>query len=132
MTGTKIPARFQTDTIGGIARVTYDFADYGGAVGLITLPLELPDGAIVTRGVVDVVTAPTSGGSATIALGLNAANDLLTATAIASFTGQIELLDDALVKLTADRKVTATVAVAALTGGVFNIYLDYYSPIRGQ
>lgn len=132
MPGTTIPARFQADTIGGMARVTYDFADYGGAIGWLELPLEMPEGAVITSGVLDVVSQPTSEGLATISLGMNAANDLLPATAIANVTGRIELPDPAIIKVNENRRVTMTIAVAELTGGVGNIYLTYYSPIAEQ
>lgn len=87
----------------------YDFAFQGGAIANINLydartaptsgppiksngfsPLVLPYNFIVMLALIDVITAPTSGGSATIAFSTGASNnDLLTATAIASLTGLV-------------------------------------------
>ncbi|NET97612.1 hypothetical protein, partial [Okeania sp. SIO1H2] len=68
----------------------YDFAIHGGAISTITLDTAtIPDNAIITGAYVDVLTDPTSGGSATIALGLNTTTDVLAATAIASVTGVV-------------------------------------------
>lgn len=123
-------SRIHSDAVGGIAKVQYDFAENGGAVGAILLDLVLPDNAVIWDGFFDVVTAPTSGGSATIALGLNTATDLKAATAIASYTGIVALVPvgtaAAAVKLTAERQLTLTIATAALTAGKINIFLNYY------
>lgn len=123
------PSNF-VDDLGGWAKVSYDFATDGGPIGDTTLDLVLPDNAIIYTGFVDVLTAPTSGGSATVALKIQGAGDLIAATAIASFTGQLNLVSDGaaanVVKLTAQRTATVTVAVAALTAGKFNLYLQYF------
>lgn len=125
-----VAPRMHSDGVGGFVKVTYDFAVDGGAVGTLELPFKLPLGAIVYGGLVDVDTAPTSGGSATIALGLNTNTDLLAATAIASVTGRVATVPvwtaASAVKLTAERKLKITIAVAALTAGKMDIYLNYY------
>lgn len=119
----------------GCLRCTYDFAVQGGAVGTVDLvdpdgnDATLPDNAIITRVFIDEVTNVTSGGAATIAIGANTTTDLLGATAIASFTGIIAgVPDDAvgnMVKLTADRTLTATIATAAVTAGKLEIFVEY-------
>lgn len=116
-----------TPELGGIAKATYDVVSHGGAVGNISLDLKLPDNAIVYDGLIDVIEAPTSGGSATVAVTIEGAADLLAATAISAVTGQLDTVPDGTaanaVKLTADRMLTVTVATATLTAGKFHIYL---------
>jgi hypothetical protein len=122
--------RIHLDNAMGFAKVTYDFAEYGGAVGTIDLPLDLPDNAIIWDGVADVVVAPTSGGSATIAFGLNTTTDIKGATAIASYTGLVTLIPvgtaATAVKATAARSLTMTIGTAPLIGGLINIFVNYY------
>jgi hypothetical protein len=125
-----IATRIHQDGTGGILKCTYEFAVDGGAVGTLNLPVTLPAGAIIYGGMIDVDTDPTSGGSATVALGLNTNTDLLAATAIASITGRVAIVPvftaASAVKLTAERTLKLTVAVAALTAGKMDIYLNYY------
>jgi hypothetical protein len=114
-----------------ILRATYDFAVHGGAVGSISLPLTVPSGVIVSDGMLDVITAPTSGGSATVAVQLNAADDIVAAAAISgapwSTTGLKNIVPvgtaATAVKTTASRTLTAVVGTAALTAGKFDVYL---------
>jgi hypothetical protein len=118
-----------------VLRALYDFSVSGGAVGAISLLDEngkaavIPNKAIITDSMIDVITAPTSGGSATIALGANTTTDLKAATAIASYTGIVAGVPvgtaATAVKTTADRTVTATIAVAALTAGKFYVMVEY-------
>lgn len=121
---------FVEPQFGGYVKATYDFAELGGAVGDITLSLKLPAGALVYNGLVNVLTNPTSGGSATVALKIEGSADLLAATAISSVTGQIDLVPDGtaanVVALTEERSLTVTVATAALTAGKMDIYLQYF------
>jgi hypothetical protein len=117
----------------------YDFSVLGGAVGSVNLKdaagstLTLPKGAIVSSGVIDVITAPTSGGAATIALTMQSAADLKAATAIASITGLVATIPvgsaATSIKLTADRNIAAVIATAALTAGKFNVIIEYYMPL---
>lgn len=126
--------------IGGIGRLTvaeatYSFAVNGGAVGDITLTQQdaIPQGAIILGGVVEITTQLTSSGSATIAIKVEGAADTLAALAVASWTVSRKSVIPAFtgattLKTTTARSITATVAVAALTAGVFNVYLVYYVP----
>ena len=149
-----------------IAKGVYDFAVQGGAVGAINLydasfapgisappglpqvgsgsqkgvfkPLILPYGSIVVRGLLDVITAVTSGGSATVAIGTGvSATDLLGATAKASLgVGLVDCTPNhtAANAIKIAQAVTGsqgvipfiTVAVAALTAGKFNVHIEYY------
>ena len=117
-------------------KATYDFAKQGGVQGAIQLlgpdgkPAKLPKGAIVRDCLIDVLTAPTSGGGATIALGTGqTATDLKAATAIASYTGLVACVPvgsaATALKLTADRTPIATVATADLTNGKINVLIHY-------
>lgn len=121
--------RIHDDNVGGIVKVTYDFDVHGGAVGDIPLDFELPANAVIVNGFVDEVEDLTSDGSATIAIKAESAADLKAATAIASYTGRVALIPVGTaatsVKTTEARVLTLTVAVAALTAGKMNIFLDY-------
>lgn len=115
-----------------VAHATYSFAVDGGAVSTITpaSTAALPNKAIIIGGTINFTTAVTSGGSATIAIGTSAGSSttsILGATAKASATG---LLNSAAtlaspVELTAAGSITVTVATAALTAGVAEIYVYY-------
>ena len=116
--------------LGGYVKATYDFTEHGGIVGDNECDLTLPSGAIIYNGFANVITDPTSGGSATVAIKIEGTADLLAATAIASVTGQLDLVPDGtaanVVELTAERKLTVTVATAALTAGTIDVYLQYF------
>lgn len=124
-------------TVGAIKSVRgrYDFAVDGGAVGDIELSANLPANAVVLGGFVEVDTVPTSGGAATVAVKVEGAGDIVAAAAISgapwSSTGRKDIVPDftgsAMVKTTEARKITATVATAALTAGVFDVVLFYVS-----
>lgn len=90
----------------------------------------LPDNAVITKVIFDVLTAPTSTGSATIAFGANSTTDLKAATAIASYTGLVAGIPvgtaGTSVKTTAQRTLTATIGTADLTAGKINVFVEYY------
>lgn len=119
------------------------------------LGVYIPTKAIITDAWIDVVTTFTDGDTdaATIALTLQSAGDLVAAIAIADASnvwdagirgtlinnpnlGNDAAHDTALevialhaatkLKLTAVREVVATVAIAALTAGKANIYIEYF------
>ena len=105
-----------------VAIFEYDFAKDGGAIGDITLRgPDIPKGAIVDFGLIDVVTAITSGDAATAALKLVTAEDILAATAKASFTLAATLACVPVksaatsIKTTARIKPVMSIATAALT-----------------
>jgi hypothetical protein len=116
-----------------LARGFYEFALDGGVVGDIALRGDtIPSGAIITDALINVDTAVTSGGSATVALKVEGSADLLTAAAISgapwSTTGAKRatfVATTAPVKTTAKRSITATVATAALTAGKFSVVVSY-------
>ena len=128
----------QMNTVKGL----YDFSVQGGAQGTINLDdtlnefgatgdITIPDNSIVWSGIADVVTDPTSGGSATVALGLNTTTDILGATAIASVTGLLALVPvgtaATAVKMTAAQTLDMTIGTADLTAGYINVYLQYWA-----
>lgn len=118
-----------------VVRGRYDFAVDGGAVSTIDLTTgtQIPANAAIMGGFIEVDTALTSGGSATVALTVEGAADILAATAFGSSpwstTGRKSVIPvftgATVVKTTAARKVQATVAVAALTAGAFDVVLFY-------
>ena len=113
----------------------------------------IPSGAIITNAYYQVITTLTDGASdtATIALMVEGAGDLKAAMAISDATnvwdagvhgllpgsyaervvsGDTAVLDTAskagsYILTTADREVTATIAIAALTVGLVYIYIEY-------
>jgi len=91
------------------------------------MAVSIPDNAIVISGHVDVITAVTSEGAATVAISLVNANDLLTATALTGLTEGKQLpmaaVKTAPIKLAAAKAVTVTVGTAALTAGKFDGYI---------
>ena len=116
------------------------------------LGVYLPDNAIITRSWIDVITTFTSATSdqATIALSVIAANDLSSAVAISDgrnmfdiglhqcIPGSYNVTGDAVaevamaallaasfIKLTAEKELTATIAVEAITAGKLILYVEY-------
>jgi predicted nucleic acid-binding protein len=116
----------------------YDFSKVGGAVGSFNLvdddgaTIKIPANALVLETFVFVETAATSGGSATISLGLESAVDLLAATAVASFSSAAKIAGipvsgtlSTSVLATVERNLTLAVAVAALTAGKVHVFVSY-------
>jgi hypothetical protein len=117
-------------------RGRYDFAVDGGAVGTIAITAEkIPANAIILGGLVEVDTAVTSGGSATVAVQVEGAGDIVAAAAVSgapwSTTGRKSVVPAftgaTTVKTTAARDISIVVAAAALTAGVVDVYLAYIS-----
>jgi hypothetical protein len=117
-----------------VMRAGYDFAVDGGAVGTITLAnFTIPAGAIILGGLLDVTTLVTSGGAATVSIGIEGAADVVAATAVSgapySTTGRKSVIPAwtgaTTIKTTVARSVTATIATATLTAGAFDVYLFY-------
>ncbi len=121
-------------------------------VGAYGLGVYLPAKAIITRAWIDVVTTFTSAGAdaGTIAIHAQSAGDIVAAVAISAAgdvwdagvhgakPGNFALDGNALtqinmaaalsataIKMTAEREITATVAVQALTAGKANIFVEY-------
>lgn len=121
----------------GSAKMTYDFAVDGGAIGLITpvnSPL-IPKNAIIYGGFIDVITGVTSGGAATISLGTSAGSSAASLKAAVilgtEFAAGIRALVPVFtagssVKMTAEGLLTMTVAAFALTAGKFEVDVVYF------
>lgn len=111
----------------------YDFSVDGGSTGDIALRGDsVPSGAVVVDALLQVDTAPTSGGSATVAVKVESAADVNDADAISgapwSTTGPKRADFTATstpVAATADRTPTITVGTADLTAGVFTVIVWY-------
>lgn len=120
-------------TAGRVAKAQYLFATHGGAQGTISLGVQLPINAIVLDGMMEVLTAPTSGGAATIAVQTEAANDIITAAAISgapwSTLGRKDIIPVGTAatskKMTAARNISIVIGTADLTAGKFNVFLRY-------
>jgi hypothetical protein len=119
------------------ASAEYDFAVDAGAAGTITLRAapgdlqgnDLPAGAVVTSGYIDVETAVASA-TGTVALTAESAGDILAATGQAGLTvGRKSIVPAAsgatAVKTTVRRSLTMTIATAVLTAGKFRVVLFY-------
>lgn len=110
---------------------TYDYDVHGGAVGSIDLGVGLSKGCVVVGGFMRVLTALASGGSATGAIQLEAANDIISAAAYDgapwSTTGIkaiVPVFTAATMKeTTVDRNITFVIGAAALTAGKFEVHL---------
>lgn len=123
-----------------MVRGHYAFAEDGGAVSTIAITsgTPIPSGSVIVGGYVDVTTQLT-GATATIACQVEAANDILTAVAVASWTaGRKNILPapttgaltaSTAVKTTADRNISIVIATAALTAGVFDVVLYVIPPL---
>ena len=129
-----------TDGLGmlRVARATYDFAEHGGAISAINLGVTIPDNAIVVGGFIDVVTTCTTAGAdgGTMAISIQSANDLVTATAVSAggniwdaglqaIVPKSNTPESTGIKLTAARAITATIAGQVFTAGKFVVFLHY-------
>jgi NAD(P)H-hydrate repair Nnr-like enzyme with NAD(P)H-hydrate dehydratase domain len=123
-----------------VVRGQYDFAVDGGAISTIAITsgLPIPSGSVIVGGHIDVLTALV-GATATIACQVEAANDILTAVAVASWTTGLKnilpavtsgaLTASTAVKTTADRNISIVIATAALTAGKFEVVLLVRPPL---
>jgi len=116
-----------------IAKATYSFATDGGAISTITPSISdiIPANAIITAVYTDVTTTVTSGGSATVAVNAGA-TVIVTAATLSTLvwnstakTKQTLAASATAIKPSAAGRITLTVAVAALTAGVVNVYVEY-------
>lgn len=117
----------------------YDFAVDGGAIGAITmrgsgsLGAAIPNGAVILGGYIEIDTGFTTGTAATMAISIEGANDLQTATVVSgapfSTTGRKAIVPvwtaASTVKTTAARNLTATIATGTVTAGKGRVVVFY-------
>tara|TARA_R110000744_G_scaffold180289_2_gene299353 strand:- start:9648 stop:10070 length:423 start_codon:yes stop_codon:yes gene_type:complete len=125
-----------------VVKFKYDFAVDGGShsaedqglagngAGIITpadADITIPENAIITDCITYVTTAMTSGGSATVAIGVGGAA-LVAAVAFDNGVFDDEDVTHSVVadKTTTEGRPTITVATAALTAGVVEVIIEYY------
>lgn len=133
-----------TDGNDRVITLDFDFNDFG-AVGTETVlgeEVKIPDGAIIKSANLSVSTAFTSGGAATLDLGLidvdrttvYDADGLDAAVAVAALTeGATIVGDGAAVEAKVNNAgtavlVTSTVGTAAFTAGAAQLVITYYIP----
>jgi hypothetical protein len=111
------------------ARATYDFSVDGGAVSTIVPSNSalIPDNSVIVRCYSVVTTAMTSGGSATLALSAGGVT-LKAATAFDNGAFDDEDVTEHAVtdKTTSGTGIQFTIATAALTAGVVDVFVEYY------
>ena len=117
-----LKAVYDFSKLGGTSGTTYTLKDAAGGDAV------LPAGAIIWDGVTDEVTNMT--GTATMVLGVNSTNDLLTATATATWSGRQAIIPvgdaaHAVKVTTANSAVTATLGSGSITAGKINVFLFY-------
>jgi len=126
----KTAKRDQSGRINRVAKAIWDFSVDGGAVSTISLGEVLPKNAIIQEVFADVLTACTSGGSATLQLKAGT-TALIDATAYDSgfdATGPDEyaLASSATaIKLSAASELKLAIATAALTAGKVHFMVQY-------
>lgn len=123
-----------------VARFVYDCGIAGNLpIGAHGTGITIPADAIIVGGFVDVNTAFTGDANATLAIHVQAANDIISAAAVSgapySTIGRKAIVPKAntpestSVKTTAAREITGTVATAALLTGKLTGYLYYVEGI---
>ncbi|RTL05193.1 hypothetical protein EKK58_08575 [Candidatus Dependentiae bacterium] len=109
--------------------IEYDFAKDGGATGVLDL-IKVKEAMVLEQAYVKVKTTCTSGGSATVIIGVNGGDTdaILDATsgAVANLTAGAVLPGETAsvhLKLAADAVIGMTIGTAALTAGKFVVVL---------
>lgn len=115
-----------------VVRATYDFAVDGGAISTIDLGEDLPANALITQSYIYVVTQLTDGGSGTIAIQCEDANNIKTATDITGTSAggfvageSTGVAGDMVGGIAAACDIELVIAGAALTAGKFIVYVEY-------
>lgn len=117
------------------ASFEYDFGTHGGGTGAKTLTAfsgKLPDNAVIVSAYTEAVTSLTSGGAATVKIGITGNDDSFKA---ATAYNDASFVAEAITAITAETplkvnnasgvSVLATIATAALTAGKFRVHVDY-------
>jgi hypothetical protein len=119
----------------GVAHAVYNFATDGGASCTPALNAVIPSHAILIGATVNVPTAVTAAGSATVGIGTTAGS---SSTSILAATAKATLSLDALingvptfaapVKMSASGSISIVVATGPLTAGVIEVFVYYVVP----
>ena len=109
-----------------IATVTYDFAVDAGATGALDVFTALDD-LVIHRVTAKVITAVTSGGSATVEVGKTADTAGLMAQTGKASLGAGVVVDSKIggYKLASGGKILQTIGTAALTAGKIRYFIEY-------
>lgn len=118
-----------------VVKATYDFTVDGGAIATIqpvNSPI-IPAGAIILGGIIDPIVTPTSGGAATIAIGIGTGAQVAAikaALAMGTYVAGTPLVmlpiwTSGFFKTTADGKITFTIATATVTAGKISVHIVY-------
>lgn len=102
--------------------IEYDFAADGGATGSLDL-MQVKEACVVESAYLKVKTAGTSGGSATVQVGVSGGAGIVGNTAVASLSLGAVIAGLTNVKLAADAIPQLTIGTAALTAGKFVLVL---------
>ena len=109
----------------------YDFSVKGGAIGSIGTGIFIPAGSHVTKVYLENLTT-FAGATATVALTMSSAGDLLAAVVGTTLTAAITTgiptgIASTIVKNVSgvEKQITLDIAVAALTAGKYNIHVEY-------
>lgn len=116
-----------------VATARYDFATDGGEMEAKGLGVTIPDNAVIIGGLLDVVAGLTTGDSATGALHVEGANDLVSATIVSGGPWEAIELEVIVpvftaataIKTTAAREITFTIGTGTVTAGTFYVILLY-------
>ena len=111
-----------------VYKAVYDFSTDAGAVSVIDL-LELKEAMVIHGGIIKVKTAGTSGGLATVEIGIKAGDTdaVLAATAVASLTANAIFPNAAAstaLYVASASIISMEIKVAALTAGKIEIELQ--------
>lgn len=117
-----------------IVQGTYDFSKLGGGTATYNL-IKLNQGCRVLGGWIDTSgTVTAASGTPTIAIQVQSANDLFSAGSVlttpwstvgkGALTPKINTPETNSLTLTADRNVAAVIGAAAITSGVFTVFLE--------
>jgi len=132
------PAGVNGNSFKMVATAIFDVAAGSGgerAVGAYPLGVTIPDNAIITRGIGDIITAFVStSNDGTIKVGSqDQDDDLLAAVDADTLSGIFELIPvgtaATMIKMTAARELVLTVAVHKLTAGKAVFFVEYVMSI---
>ena len=127
-------ARIYEENFGGLAKVTYNVGEDGGAVGDILLPLIFPKNSVIIQafahvglGANNVILPLTSTNSSLVTLSINDQGDLINQLSYNVLAGYYVFPPTlaAPIITTEKRQLLLTVGDFALDEGIVDIFIDY-------